>query len=269
MAVMQPLVVSASDVSQMVGRLWWPSLRIGGFVLAAPIASEATIPRRVKIILILSLAFLIAPLAPAPRTLSIFSGAGAVTAVQEMLIGIAIGLVVQLAFDALTFAGQTVSMTMGLGFATLIDPQRGTNVTVIGQFFMFMGLLTYLAVNGHLVLVASLANSFQSLPIGAANVDRDFLLMVATWGARIFETGLLIALPAVIALVIVNLALGVVTRAAPQLNLFGIGFTVTMLFGFFVLIVGLDGVMAGITTLIDTALAAVVDLVGERAAGAH
>ena len=80
MAVMQPLVVSAADVSQMVGRLWWPSLRIGGFVLAAPIASEATIPRRVKIVLIVSLAFLMAPLAPVPTALSIFSGAGAVTA---------------------------------------------------------------------------------------------------------------------------------------------------------------------------------------------
>jgi flagellar biosynthesis protein FliR len=279
MTAMQPLVVSAADVSQMVARLWWPSLRIGGFVLAAPIASESTIPRRVKIVLTLVLAFLMAPLAPMPSGLSIFSGAGALTAAQEILIGVAIGLVMQLAFDALTFAGQTISMTMGLGFATLVDPQRGTNVTVIGQLFMFMGMLTYLAINGHLMLLGALANSFQSLPIGAANFDKGFLLSVATWGARIFETGLMVALPAVIALVIVNMALGVVTRAAPQLSLFGIGFTITMLFGFFVLIVGLDGVMAGISSLIDTALAAVMDLVGgsppggsppgASAAGAH
>ena len=262
MSVMQPLVVSTADVSQMVARLWWPSLRIGGFILAAPIASESTIPSRVKIVLTLALAFLLAPLAPVPSGLSIFSGGGVLTAAQEILIGVAIGLVMQLAFEALTFAGQTISMTMGLGFATLVDPQHGSNVTVVGQLFMFMGLLTYLAINGHLVLLGALANSFQSLPIGAANFDHGFLPSVATWGARIFETGLLIALPAVIALVIVNMALGVVTRAAPQLNLFGIGFTVTMLFGFFVLLVGLDGVMAGISSLIDTALGAVMDLVG-------
>jgi flagellar biosynthetic protein FliR len=269
MALMQPLVINAADVSQLVGRLWWPSLRIGGFVLAAPIASEATIPRRVKIVLTLALAFLLAPLAPVPAALSIFSGAGALTAVQEILIGVAIGMVMQLAFDALTFAGQTISMTMGLGFATLVDPQRGANVPVLGQVFMIMGILTYMAINGHLMLLGALANSFQTLPIGAANIDKDFLLSVATWGARIFETGLLVALPAVIALVIVNLALGVVTRAAPQLNLFGIGFTITLLCGFFVLMVGLDGIMVGISGLIDSALAAVVDLVAAPAAGAH
>ncbi|MDP9012959.1 MAG: flagellar biosynthetic protein FliR [Pseudomonadota bacterium] len=266
---MQPLVITAADVSELIGRLWWPSLRIGGFVLAAPIASENTIPRRVKIVSIVALAFLLAPLARVPAALSIFSASGAFTAAQELLIGIAIGMVMQLAFDALTLAGQTISMTMGLGFATLIDPQRGTNVPVVGQLFMIMGVLTYLALNGHLLLLGALANSFQSLPIGGANIDKDFLLSVATWGGRIFETGLLVALPVVIALVIVNLALGVVTRAAPQLNLFGIGFTITMLCGFFVLIVSLDGVMAGISNLIDSALMAVVDLTSAPGTGAH
>jgi flagellar biosynthetic protein FliR len=154
---------------------------------------------------------------------------------------------------------------MGLGFATLVDPERGANTPVIGQLFMILGTLTYLAINGHLVLLAALAHSFQSLPIGTANVDRDLLLGMAIWGARVFESGLLIALPAVVALVIVNLALGVVTRAAPQLNLFGIGFTITLLAGFFVLMVGMDGIMVGISSLLDSALTAVGELVAGRA----
>jgi flagellar biosynthesis protein FliR len=266
---MQPVVINASDVSQWVSRVWWPSLRIGGFVAAAPIASETTIPSQVKIVMTLALTVLIAPLAAVPSALSIFSGAGVLAAVQEILIGISIGMVMELAFEALTFAGQTISMTMGLGFATLIDPQRGASVPVLGQMFMIMGTLTYLAINGHLVLLGALANSFQTLPIGAANIDKDFLLAVAIWGGRIFETGLLVALPVVIALVIVNLALGVVTRAAPQLNLFGIGFTITLMCGFFVLMVGLNGVMTGVSSLIDSALSAVVDLVGAPPAGAH
>jgi flagellar biosynthesis protein FliR len=265
----QPVTLNAADVSHWVGRLWWPTLRVGGFVLAAPIASETVIPGLVKIILSLSLAFLMAPLAPIPPALSIFSAAGMLAAVQEVLIGVAIGMVVQLTFEALTFAGQTVSMTMGLGFATLVDPQRGANTTVLGQMFMIFGILTYLAVNGHLLLLGALAQSFQTLPIGAAHIDENFLLSVAAWGAHVFEAGLLIALPAVIALVIVNLALGVVTRAAPQLNLFGIGFTITLLCGFFVLMVGLDGVMAGISNLIDSALKAADELVGGPAAGAR
>lgn len=266
---MQPVILHAADVSTWVGRLWWPTLRVAGFVLAAPIASEAVIPRLVKIVMSVALAFLMAPLVQIPASLSIFSGAGLLAAVQEVLIGVAVGMVVTLVFEALTFAGQTISLSMGLGFATLVDPQRGAQTTVIGQMFMIMGILTYLAINGHLMLLGVLAESFQSLPVGAAHIDRNFLLSVVLWGARVFESGLLIALPAVIALVIVNLALGVVTRAAPQLNLFGIGFTVTLLCGFFVLIVGLDGVMAGISSLIGSALTAAADLVHAPAAGAH
>lgn len=269
MAIVQPLVLGAADVAELAGRLWWPSFRIGGFVLAAPLASEKHVPKRIKIALTVALALLLAPNAPVPRALSIFSGAGALTMAQELLIGVAIGMVVQVAFEALTFAGQAISMTMGLGFATMIDPQRGENVTVLGQLVMIMGMLTYLSIDGHLLLLGALANSFQTLPIGAANIGQNFPLSVAAWGARIFETGLLVALPAVIALVIVNMALGVVTRAAPQLNLFGIGFTITLACGFFVLFLGLDNLMGGIYSLIESALAAVRELVGGGGAGAH
>ena len=269
MAMVQPLVVNAADVSQLFGRLCWPAVRIGGFVLAAPIASEKNVPKLVKIAFTVALALLLAPNAPVPQGLSIFSGLGALTMAQELLIGVAIGMVVQVAFEALTFAGQTISMTMGLGFATMIDPQRGENVTVLGQLVMIMGTLTYLSIDGHLLLLGALANSFQTLPIGAANIDDHFLLSVASWGARIFETGLVVALPAVIALVIVNMALGVITRAAPQLNLFGIGFTITLACGFFVMVLGIDNLMAGICALIESALAAVRELVGGGGAGAH
>jgi flagellar biosynthetic protein FliR len=262
MATLQPIVIDAADVSRWVARLWWPILRIGGFVVTAPIASETTIPAQVKIALSVALAFILSPLAAVPEDLSIFSGAGVMAAVQEVMIGIAIGLVVQLTFEALTFAGQSVSMSMGLGFATLIDPQHGADTPVLGQFFMIIGTLTYLAVNGHLVLIGALAASFKSLPIGAANIDRNLLWSMGVWGARIFETGLLVALPAVVALIIVNLALGVVTRAAPQLNLFGVGFTITLMSGFLVLIVGLDGLMVGISSLLESALSAVANLVG-------
>jgi flagellar biosynthetic protein FliR len=264
---MQPLALNAADVSMWVSRMWWPALRVSGFVLTAPAASETVVPGRVKIVLTLALAFLLAPLVEVPAGLSIFSAAGMLAAVLELLIGVSIGMVVQLAFEALIFAGQSISLTMGLGFATLVDPQRGAQVPVLGQMFMIFGTLIYLSINGHLMLLGALAESFHTLPIGA-HVGQDFLMSVVLWGARVFDTGLLIALPAVIALVIVNLALGVVTRAAPQLNLFGIGFTITLLSGFFVLLSGLDGIMSGISALINSALMAVSDLIGASAAGA-
>ena len=258
---MQPLTFNVADVSAWMGRMWWPALRVGGFVLAAPIASEGVVPSLVKIVLTLSLAFLLGPLIEVPAGLSIFSATGMLTAVMELLIGIAIGMVVQVAFESLVFAGQSISLTMGLGFATLVDPQRGAQVPVLGQLFMIFGTLTYLSINGHLMLLGALTQSFHTLPIGT-HLGQNFLWSLVVWGAQVFNTGLLIALPAVIALVIVNLALGVVTRAAPQLNLFGIGFTITLMSGFFVLLAGLDGIMSGITALINSALMAASSLVG-------
>jgi flagellar biosynthetic protein FliR len=266
---MHPWTIDSADISSSIARVWWPALRIGGFVLSAPLASESGIPHIVKIIVSLALTALMASLVQIPADLSIFSGAGLLAAIQEVLIGVSIGMMVSLAFEALIFAGQTISLSMGLGFATLVDPQRGANTPVLGQMFMIFGILTYLAIDGHLVLLGALAGSFQALPVGAAHLGHDFLLSVVLWGAGIFQSGLLIALPAVISLVIVNLALGVVTRAAPQLNLFGIGFTITLLCGFFVLIAGIDGIMAGVTNLLNGALAAAFDLVRTTGAGVH
>jgi hypothetical protein len=169
-----------------VGRLWWPMLRVGGFILAAPVQrNRRTAAGEDRAVAVAGIPD--GALGAGAGALSIFSGAGLLAAVQEMLIGVAIGMVVQLTFEALTFAGQTISMTMGLGFATLVDPQRGANTTVLGQMFMIFGILTYLAINGHLVLLGALAESFQTLPIGAAHIDKNFLLSVALWGARVFE----------------------------------------------------------------------------------
>jgi flagellar biosynthetic protein FliR len=266
--VVQPLTLRPEDVATWVGRVGWPLLRIGGFVLTAPIASEVTIPAPVKILLSLGLALIAAPWAQVPADLSLFSGGGAAAAVQEILIGVAIGMVVQLSFAAVELAGQTISMTMGLGFSTLVDPLRGANSTVLSQFLVMMATLAYLAVNGHLILIGALARSFQSLPVGGAHIGGGFFWSVAAWGARVFESGILIALPAIIALIIINMAFGVVTRAAPQLNLFGVGFPITMLAGYLVLIAGLDGVMSGVSGLIDSALMAVAELVSPPA-GAH
>jgi flagellar biosynthetic protein FliR len=127
--------------------------------------------------------------------------------------------------------------------------------------FMIFATLVYMAVNGHLVLLATLADSFRAVPIGAAPVGQDFLMSVALWGGQVFEAGLSIALPAVVALVIVNFAMGVVTRAAPQLNLFGVGFPITMLAGFFVLVVGMDGILGGVQILVQHALGVAAQIV--------
>jgi flagellar biosynthesis protein FliR len=259
--VPQPLLLDSATLSTWISRFWWPVLRISGFIAAAPLVSQGVVPVLIRVGLIVGLAVLLAPLAEVPPNLSIHSGAGLLVAAKEILIGVSIGMVVQVAFESMGLAGQTISQTMGLGFATLIDPQHGASTTVVGQLFTLFALLSYLAMNGHVLLLGALARSFQTLPIGSDAVGPGFLNAVALWGGHVFETGLLIALPAVIALLIVNMALGVVTRAAPQLNLFGIGFPITLLAGFMVLMFGLDALMAGISTIMNGAMAAVGELI--------
>ena len=259
---MSPLVIDATRLPMLLAQLWWPALRIGGFVASAPVVSAMTVPARVKIVLTLALAFLLAPTVVVPSTLSVFSARGVLVAAQDLVIGLSIGTVAQIAFEAISFAGQTIATTMGLGFATLIDPQRGATSAALGQLFTVFAILTYLALDGHLVLFAELARSFHTLPIGANPFGRGDALAVATWGGRIFQTGILIALPAVVALIIVNLALGVLTRAAPQMNLFGVGFPITLVAGYLVLLIGVGGLGIAIVRTFHQSIAAIATMTG-------
>ena len=263
------MTFDAGQITGIVARVWWPVLRIGGFVLTAPIIGSSLVPRSARVGFSVALALLLAPTIAVPASLGIFSGAGILAAINQIVIGISIGLVVQLLFDALSLAGQTISMTMGLGYATLLDPQRGANTAVLGQMFTIFGTLIYLCLNGHLALLGSFVRSFQTMPVGTEVIGRNFFGAIAGWGAHVFQSGLLIALPATAALIIVNLALGVVTRAAPQLNLFGIGFPITILAGFFVLIVGLDSVINGIESLIVSSLDGAAELASGTVSGMH
>jgi flagellar biosynthesis protein FliR len=264
----QALTLDAADITRWVGKAFWPFLRVSGFMLVAPVMSAAAVPRRVRIVLAIALGVVLAPLAAVPSQLEIFSANGLLVAAQQVVLGLAIGLVAQFIFDALALAGQTISMTMGLGFATLVDPQRNAATPVLGQFFTVLAVLTYLGIDGHLALLGSLARSFDTMPIGTP-MNAGFLWTVADWGARVFESGLVIALPATVALIIVNLALGVVSRAAPQFNLFGVGFPLTLSIGFCVLLWGLDGLLGNVTKLIELAFDALGAMTSSTVAGAH
>jgi flagellar biosynthetic protein FliR len=246
----------AADILAFAQTFMWPFLRAVGFVMVAPIFGAAVVPGRTKVIVALALGLLLAPIVPAPPPIGLFSAAFFLTIATQILVGAAIGFVVQLIFDALVIGGQTIAMTMGLGFATLIDAQRGASVPVVSQFMLIFGILIFLAINGHIALIAALAESFRWAPIGT-----DFSAAsgwhVAHWAGYMFSAGVIIALPAVVALVIVNFGLGVVSRAAPALNLFAIGFPITMLFGFLIVILSLKLLPERVIEMVEASLAQV------------
>ena len=240
----------------------WTFLRLSGFLLIAPLFGASLVPGRIKLVFALLMTLVLAPLAPHVAWIDPFSATAVLTVAQQLLIGVALGFVVQLVFDALLLSGQVIANTMGLGFATMVDPSRGASTVVVGQFFLIFGMLLFLAVDGHLVLLGVLADSFRWLPPGPEGLASPAIATVIAWGGKMFSAGAVIALPAVVGLLLVNLALGVVSRAAPQLNLFAVGFPASMLLGFAMLMLSLPALQGAFERLLLDAFGTAQSLIG-------
>ncbi|MDD5613252.1 MAG: flagellar biosynthetic protein FliR, partial [Gallionella sp.] len=159
---------------------------------------------------------------------------GLLIVVQQIIIGTAMGLTLRMIFNAFEMAGELAGLQMGLGFASFYDPQNASYSPVIAQWLGITASLAFLALNGHLIIISALAESFHTLPVGEMMPAKGYY-SVAAWGGNIFSYGVQIALPILAALLITNLALGILTRAAQQLNPFAIGFPITLGIGFFIL----------------------------------
>lgn len=178
--------------------------------------------------------------------------------VQQILIGLTIGFVLQMVFAALTQAGEAIALSMGLGFASMVDPQSGVQVPVVSSYFVIMSTLLFLALNGHVALIELTLLSFQALPVGVEGVTREGLWALVSWGSTMFLYALLVALPAVASMLLVNLSMGVITRAAPQLNIFAVGFPMMIMLGFILLLLTTPVLLPKFTEL----LASGFDLMG-------
>ena len=172
------------------------------------------------------------PEMPAVEPLSL---TGLLISAQQVLIGLAMGFILQLVFSVLAMVGESIAMSMGLGFASMIDPQNGIQIPVLSSYYVTLATLVFLALDGHLVLIGLLVDSFHTLPIGLESLAREGLWQLVGWASRMFAGAVLIALPALASLLLVNLAFGIITRAAPQLNIFAVGFPMTILLGFVLL----------------------------------
>ena len=238
------------ELTSWLATLLWPFMRIGAMFAAVPIFSSRSVPVRIRVLLAFFISWMLIPVIPAPPSVELISAQALLISIHQVLIGLAMGFILQLVFAAFVIAGQSIAMAMGLGFASMIDPQNGMQVPVVSQTFLIMATLVFLSLNGHLVLIQVLANSFQNLPVGMLVPSRDGLWQLVTWGSNMFAGGMLIALPAVAALLLVNLAFGVTTRAAPQLNIFAVGFPVMIMVGLAFLILTLPTITTHLSRLL-------------------
>lgn len=220
----------SAQLSEWLSQYFWPLLRILALISTAPVLSEKQISKKVKIGLGGLIAILIAPTLPA-NAIPIISAAGLWLAVQQILIGAALGLTMQLAFAAVRLAGEVIGMQMGLSFATFFDPSGGPNMPVLARLLNLLAMLLFLSFDGHLWLISLLADSFHTLPIQSQPLNGSGFLALAQLGSLIFINGMMLALPLICLLLTLNIALGLLNRMTPQLSVFVIGFPVTMTFG--------------------------------------
>lgn len=217
--------------------IWWPFVRAMALFYSAPVFGSPEVPRKVRIGLSLAIAVVVQPFISGHLTgtfgsLPVFL----LLTLQQIIIGIIIGFSVRIVFAGVSFAGGLIGLEMGLGFATLIDPKNGVNVPTLSSFMGLLATLVFLAMNGHLLLIAAFARSFSVAPPSPGfSFSGGAWLELAQWGGELFLLGVVMALPVVTVLVAVNIALGVLAKIAPQLNIFVVGFPVLLLIGFAVL----------------------------------
>lgn len=199
--------------------------------VTVPVFSIQAVPARVRLILSVALTLVVIPLLPPLPAIEMFSYEGLIVAIQQLAIGLLSGFIVQLVFASVVFAGQGIALSMGLGFASMVDPENGQQVPVVAQFYVICTMLIFLSLDGHLLLIKMLLDSFRSLPIGLDGINKTDIWTIMTWSTRMFAGGLLLSMPVIISLLLINVSFGVATRAAPQLNIFSVGFPVTLMLG--------------------------------------
>lgn len=247
------ITVTQAQLEAWITQLFWPFVRVGACFMVAPAFGALFIPARIRLVLAGAVALLIAPLIPQPAGIAPLSAAGIIVTIQQVLIGVALGFALQILFDAVAMGGQLLANSMGLSFAFNVDPMRGTGTPALGQLYAILVMLTFLALDGHLAMIEVLVDGFRTLPIGETGFSNDGLWTLVSWGTQIFSGALAVALPGITALLIVNIAFGVMSRAAPTLNLFAVGFPISLVFGLVIVLVGLPALQSAFVSLLARA----------------
>lgn len=231
-------------------------------VISVPVFSGQHVPLRIRIMLALALTWIVLPLIPHPPRFELLSFSGVMVSIQQLFIGILSGYFLRIVFAAVVFSGQAIAYSMGLGFAAMVDPQTGVQVPLIAQFYMLITTVMFLGMDGHLLLIEMLLDSFQTIPISIDGISRSGIWTLIAYGGRIFAGGLLLALPGVFGLLLINMGFGVATRAAPQLNVFSVGFVATILLGLWITWLTIPVVLNRFSTMLGESYQALGGLLG-------
>ncbi|MGI1677447.1 MAG: flagellar biosynthetic protein FliR [Cellvibrionaceae bacterium] len=254
--------ITDQELLAYVGNYFFPFCRIGAFFLAVPIIGTQLVSARIRVVLSIMVTMLAAPLIPDSLIIPSLNLQTFIIVVQQVIIGIAMGFIVQVIFQLFVLTGQFIAMKIGLGFASMNDPSSGVTVTVISQFYMMTSTLLFLSLNGHLILIEVLVKSFSTLPMSLSGLSQEGLMKIVSMGSWMFEGALVVALPVLTSLLVVNIAFGVMSKSAPQMNVFAVGFPITLVFGLLLLWFSFTSFLPNYQALVNEGLLKLNDIVG-------
>ena len=260
---MSLLALTDAQISTWVASFMLPLFRVGALLTTMPIIGTPLVPKRIKLFLSLAITLAIMPSLPPMPTVNALDLSGLLLIAEQILIGGLLGFSLQLFFQAFVIAGQIISIQMGMGFASMVDPTNGVSAAVIGQFLTMLVTLLFLGMNGHLVVFEVVTESFTTLPVGSAMLVNHFWDIANKLG-WVLGAAMLLVLPAITALLVVNIAFGIMTRAAPQLNIFSIGFPLTLVLGLVIFWISLGDILNQYQPLATEALQLLRDMAQAR-----
>lgn len=234
-------------LTEMLSGFLWPFLRIGAFLITAPLFSLDAVQLRVRILFAVGLTLITYGMVPAP-SIDPLSLEGVSQIVLQIYLGLMMGFVLQIVTAAVALAGQAMANSMGLGFANLVDPSMG-NIPILSQFLVIIATFIFLSVGGHLMVISLLVESFVLVPLGTVPPFQEWPTTLVNWLPMLFIAGLNLSLPLLVSILLVNIGLGIVTRSAPALNIISVGFPAILLAGLVLLNFALPGIMQAIELL--------------------
>ncbi|AVU76011.1 MULTISPECIES: flagellar biosynthetic protein FliR [Pseudomonas] len=260
---MSMLELTDTQISTWVASFILPLFRVTAVLMSMPVFGTTLVPTRVRLYFALAITVVIAPGLPPMPPVNALDLSALMLVAEQILIGVLMGFSLQLFFQAFVVAGQIISIQMGMAFASMVDPTNGVNSAVIGQFLTMLVTLLFLAMNGHLVVFEVLTESFTTLPVGSAMLVNHFWDIAGKLG-WVLGAAMVLVLPAITALLVVNIAFGVMTRAAPQLNIFSIGFPLTLVLGLVIFWISLGDILNQYQPLATQALQLLRDMAQAR-----
>ncbi|MFK5892732.1 MAG: flagellar biosynthetic protein FliR [Pseudomonadota bacterium] len=240
---MQNLVFNTAEITALIGAYIWSFARISAMLMTAPVFSSKSVPIRVRVTLGIVCSLLIAPLLTELPVVDFLSAESFLIMINQVIIGATIGFVLQFVFGVFVLAGQIFAMQTGLGFSMMNSPQDGVQTTVVGQMYVITTTLMFLAMHGHLFLIQMLLESFNKIPIGLNSINVQGFWLLVSWGSDFYKHALMVVMPAIAAMLMVNVSFGVMAKASPQLNPFSVGFMITIIFGFVIFYITLPSLL--------------------------